>query len=115
MTQVQHAHAIAVPVTYWSDCLVLLEEGQVAGISTDNSILYGMQAQDPDTVITGPSLEDEPYGLAISKAHPDFVAFVNAVLVADGVDKSHGLWADSYHKWVSATGTIPTWPIDYAG
>ncbi|HEY6790387.1 MAG TPA: transporter substrate-binding domain-containing protein, partial [Trebonia sp.] len=78
VAQIKAAGATAVQVTYWSDCLVLLEEGQVAGISTDDSILYGMQAQDPDTVITGPSLEDEPYGLAISKAHPDFVRFVNA-------------------------------------
>jgi polar amino acid transport system substrate-binding protein len=110
---IQAAHARAVQVSYWSDCLVLLEEGQVAGVVTDNSILYGMQAQDPDTVVTGPPLEDEPYGLAISKAHPDFVRFVNAVLQADRVDKSSGPWASSYRAWVSATAAIPTWPIDY--
>lgn len=112
VAQIQAAHAIAVQVPYWSDCLVLLEEGQVAGISTDDSILYGMQAQDPDTVITGPSLEDEPYGLAISKAHPDFVRFVNAVLAAD---RANGQWAKSYRTWVSATASLPTWPIGYAG
>jgi polar amino acid transport system substrate-binding protein len=110
---IQAAHARAVQVTYWSDCLVLLEEGQVAGVVTDNSILYGMQAQDPDTFVAGPPLEDEPYGLAISKAHPDFVRFVNAVLQADRVDKSSGPWANSYRAWVSATAVIPTWPIDY--
>jgi polar amino acid transport system substrate-binding protein len=112
VAQIQAAHAVAVQKTYWSDCLVLLEEGQVAGISTDDSILYGMQAQDPDTVITGPSLEDEPYGLAISKAHPDFVRFVNAVLAAD---RANGQWARSYRTWVSATAPLPTWPIKYAG
>jgi polar amino acid transport system substrate-binding protein len=112
VAQIQAAHAVAVPVTYWSDCLVQLEEGLVAGISTDDSILYGMQAQDPDTVITGPSLEDEPYGLAISKAHPDFVRFVNAVLAAD---RANGQWAKSYRTWVSATAPLPTWPIKYAG
>ncbi len=106
------AHAVAVQVKYWSDCLVLLEEGQVAGISTDDSILHGMQAQDPDTVITGPALEDEPYGLAMSKAHPDFVRFVNAVLAAD---RANGQWAKSYRAWVSATGPLPSWPIDYRG
>jgi polar amino acid transport system substrate-binding protein len=112
VAQIQAARAVAVQKTYWSDCLVLLEEGQVAGISTDDSILYGMQAQDPDTVITGPSLEDEPYGLAISKAHPDFVRFVNAVLAAD---RANGQWARSYRTWVSATAPLPTWPIKYAG
>ncbi|HLK77330.1 MAG TPA: transporter substrate-binding domain-containing protein [Streptosporangiaceae bacterium] len=112
VAQIKAAGATAVQVPYWSDCLVLLEEGQVAGISTDDSILYGMQAQDPDTVITGPSLEDEPYGLAISRAHPDFVRFVNAVLAAD---RANGQWAKSYRTWVSASAPLPTWPIDYAG
>jgi len=112
VAQIQAAHAVPVKVTYWSDCLVRLEEGQVAGVSTDDSILYGMQAQDPNTVVTGPALEDEPYGLAISKAHPDFVRFVNAVLAAD---RANGTWAKSYRTWVSATAPIPTWPIDYAG
>jgi polar amino acid transport system substrate-binding protein len=112
VAQIKAAGATAVQVTYWSDCLVLLEEGEVAGISTDDSILYGMQAQDPDTVITGPSLEDEPYGLAISKAHPDFVRFVNAVLAAD---RANGQWAKSYRFWVSATAPLPTWRNNNAG
>jgi polar amino acid transport system substrate-binding protein len=112
VNHIEQAHAVPVQVTYWSDCLVLLEEGQVAGISTDNSILYGMRAQDPVTSVTGPPLEDEPYGLAISKAHPDFVRFVNAVLARD---RANGLWAKSYRTWVSASGPLPTWPIDYVG
>jgi polar amino acid transport system substrate-binding protein len=104
------AHAIPEPQTYWSDCLVLLEEGQVAGVVTDNSILYGMQAQDPDTAVTGPSLESEPYGLAISKAHPDFVRFVNAVLARAVAD---GQWLASCRHWVAVTCQRPGWPIDY--
>jgi len=112
VAQIQAARAVAVQVPYWSDCLVLLEEGQVAGISTDDSILYGMQAQDPNTVVTGSPLEDEPYGLGISKAHPDFVRFVNAVLAAD---RANGTWARSYRTWVSANAPLPTWPIDYTG
>jgi polar amino acid transport system substrate-binding protein len=112
VAHIQAAGATAVQATYWSDCLVLLEEGQVAGVSTDDSILYGMQAQDPGTVVTGPALEDEPYGLAISKVHPDFVRFVNAVLAAD---RANGDWAKSYRTWVSATAPLPTWPIDYSG
>ena len=104
------AHATPVPETYWSDCLVLLEEGQVAGVVTDNSILYGMQAQDPDTVVTGSSLESEPYGLAISKDHPDFVRFVNAVLARA---LSDGQWLASCRQWVSSTCQLPSWPIDY--
>jgi polar amino acid transport system substrate-binding protein len=96
-------------VAYWSDCLVLLEEGQVSGVVTDNSILYGMQAQDPNTVVTGSQLQPEPYGLAISKAHPDFVRFVNAVLARAMAD---GQWLGSCHLWVSST-CHRGWPINY--
>ena len=110
VAHIEAAHAIPVQVTYWSDCLVLLQEGQVAGISTDDSILAGLEAQDPNTTITGPSLEDEPYGLAMSKDHPDFVRFVNAALAQDRAD---GQWAASYAHWVG--GTPSTWQIGYAG
>jgi polar amino acid transport system substrate-binding protein len=107
------ARAVPVTVSYWTDCLVLLQEGQVAGIVTDDSILEGMKAQDPNTVITGKALVDEPYGLAISKAHPEFVRFVNAVLARE---IASGQWGGSYHKWVDPVGpSAPAWPIGYAG
>ena len=95
---------ITVPVTYWTDCLVLLQQGDVAAISTDDSILAGLQAQDPFTKIIGPSLADEPYGLAISNRHPDFVRFVNAVLAQMRAD---GQWADSYRHWVGSQVPAP--------
>ncbi len=62
------------------DCLVWLQEGRVDAISTDDSILLGFKAQDPNTKIVGASLGDVPYGMAISKSHQDFVRFVNGVL-----------------------------------
>ena len=85
--------AIAVQVPYWTDCLVLLQQGDVAAISTDDSILDGLAAQDPWTKIIGKPLTDEPYGLAISKQHPEFVRFVNAVLQQLRTD---GQWNASY-------------------
>jgi polar amino acid transport system substrate-binding protein len=95
---------VPVAVTYWTDCLVLLQQGDVAAISTDDSILAGLKAQDPFTTIVGPAFEDEPYGLAISKQHPDFVRFVNAVLAHMRAD---GQWADSYRHWVGPTAPAP--------
>jgi polar amino acid transport system substrate-binding protein len=96
--------AIPVAVTYWTDCLVQLQQDQVAAISTDNSILAGLAAQDPFTKLIGPSLADEPYGLAISKQHPDFVRFVNAVLAQL---RSDGQWAASYAHWVGTPVPAP--------
>jgi polar amino acid transport system substrate-binding protein len=106
---IQAAGAIPVQVAYWTDCLVLLQQYQVAGISTDDSILDGLAAQDPFTKLIGPPLTNEPYGLAISKQHPDFVAFVNAVLQQMRTD---GQWKTSYARWVGTPVPNPP-PAQY--
>jgi len=103
------AGAIPDPVTYWTDCLVLLQQGDVAAVSTDDSILDGLKAQDPWTKLVGPPLTDEPYGLAISKQHPDFVRFVNAVLQQMRTD---GQWAASYARWIGTPVPAPP-PAQY--
>jgi polar amino acid transport system substrate-binding protein len=101
------SHPKVVQVPFWTDCLVLLQQDQVAAISTDDAILYGLQAQDPFTKVVGPELTDEPYGLAISKQHPDLVRFVNAVLAKE---ESDGAWEKSYQHWVSPTYQKPPTP-----
>ena len=103
--------AVPVAVPYWTDCLVLLQQGDVAAISTDDSILDGLAAQDPWTKLIGPRLTDEPYGLAISKQHPEFVRFVNAVLQQLRTD---GQWAKSYTHWIGGPAPAPP-PAQYAG
>ncbi len=103
------ARAIQVPVPYWTDCLVLLQQGDVAAISTDDSILEGLQAQDPWTKLVGPRLSDQPYGLAISTRHPDFVRFVNAVIQRLRTD---GQWAASYAHWIGTPVPAPP-PAQY--
>ena len=104
-------HAIAVQVPYWTDCLVLLQQGDVVAISTDDSILDGLAAQDPWTMIIGPQLTKEPYGLAISKQHPEFVRFVNAVLQQLRTD---GQWKSIYTRWLGSPAKDPP-PAKYAG
>src|SRR5205814_8179959 len=101
VARIEHHRAIAVQVPYWTDCLVLLQQGDVAAISTDDSILDGLAAQDPWTKIIGPPLTSEPYGLAISKQHPEFVRFVNAVLQQL---RTNGQWKSVYQQWL---GTPP--------
>jgi polar amino acid transport system substrate-binding protein len=103
--------SLSVPVTDWTDCLVLLQEGAVSAISTDNSILAGLAAQDPYTKIVGPSVSAEPYGLAISSQHPDFVRFVNAVLAQM---RSDGQWAALYKRWIGSPVPPPP-PARYQG
>ena len=98
------SHPIPVPVANFTDCLVLLQQDDVAAISTDNSILAGLATQDPWTKIVGPVFTSEPYGLAISKQHADFVQFVNAVLQQMRTD---GQWAASYAHWVGTPVPAP--------
>jgi polar amino acid transport system substrate-binding protein len=93
------SHPAAVVVDDWTDCLVALQRNQVDAISTDDAILAGLAAQDPYTKVVGPRFTDEPYGMAINKAHPEFVQFVNSVLDRMRAD---GTWAAIYAKWLAA-------------
>ena len=111
VARIAAAKAIPVPVTYWTDGLVLLQQGDVAAISTDDAILDGLAAQDPWTKLIGPPIADEPYGLAISKQHPEFVRFVNAVLQQL---RTNGQWAASYRHWIG-TPVAPIPQAHYAG
>jgi polar amino acid transport system substrate-binding protein len=95
---------VLVTAPQFTDCLVLLQQGQVAAVSTDDAILAGLHAQDPFTKVVGPLLAPQPYGLAISKQHPDFVRFVNAVLAQDEAD---GGWKASYAHWVGSPVPAP--------
>jgi polar amino acid transport system substrate-binding protein len=90
-----------IAVVNQTDCLVMLEQGQVDAISTDDTILEGLAAQDPNVVLVkGASLHDEPYGMAISQKHPDFTRFVNGVLAQE---RSDGNWTAI---WTSILGPV---------
>ena len=67
-------------VTTWTDCLVMLQQGQVDAISTDDVVLFGLAAQDPNVEVVGPSIAIEPYGVGVKKENTDLVRFVNGAL-----------------------------------
>ena len=70
-------------------------------MSTDDTILAGMVAQDPNVKMAGPRFTEEPYGIGIPKANVDMVRFVNGVL-ASAI--AQGRWAASYDRWLGGTG-----------
>ena len=79
-----------------TECLVHLQEGLADAISTDDTILYGFEAQDPNTTLLPDDLnQPERYGMAIRKDHPEFVRFVNAVLEQVRAD---GRWTKFHRK-----------------
>ncbi|HEY7596369.1 MAG TPA: glutamate ABC transporter substrate-binding protein [Actinophytocola sp.] len=103
---------VPVQVSDWTDCLVMLQQNQVDAISTDDTILAGLAAQDPFTEVVGGSIDDEPYGMAMPDGHEDFVRFVNAVLEKMRTD---GTWTkiydDSLRELLGAAPALP--PVLY--
>jgi polar amino acid transport system substrate-binding protein len=90
---------VAVAMPAFGDCLVLFQQNQVDGISTDDTILAGMAAQDPYAKVIGPRFTEEPYGMAMPREHPEFTRFVNAVLAKN---RANGTWTRTYEKWLGA-------------
>jgi polar amino acid transport system substrate-binding protein len=101
------SHPVPVTVADWTDCLVALQQGTVDAISTDDTILYGLAAQDPYTRVVGDPFTHEPYGMAISQSHPELVRFVNGVLDRMRAD---GTWTTIWNKWLGPVLKSPTPP-----
>jgi ABC-type amino acid transport substrate-binding protein len=82
----------------YAPCLILLQQGRVDAISTDETILFGLVKQDPNTKIVGAYFSDEPYGIGFKKARAGFSEWMNGELkkmVADG------RWAKIYKQWIT--------------
>jgi polar amino acid transport system substrate-binding protein len=99
---------IIVEVVTWADCLVALQQRQVNAVSTDDSILAGLVAQDPYLHIVGPSMNEEPYGIGINLANTGLVRFVNGTLERVRRD---GTWNTLYRKWLTVLGPAPAPPV----
>lgn len=93
-----------VRVTEWADCLVMMQQNQIDAVSTDDTLLAGMAAQDPYLAIVGESLSEEPYGVGIPAGHDDMVRLVNAALERIRGD---GTWNRIYDRWLTVLGPSP--------
>jgi polar amino acid transport system substrate-binding protein len=95
-------------------CLVLFQQGKVDAITGDDTILAGLATQDPyASVVKAAAFTAEPYGLGVSKTHPEFVRFVNGVLAQMRTD---GQWKTAYDTWLQAAlGPAPAPPVAVYG
>ena len=91
-------------VSTWADCLVVLQQGQVDAVSTDDTILAGLAQQDPHTEMVGPDISEEPYGIAIPKNDHALVRRVNGTLERIRAD---GTWNRLYDQWLRVLGNNP--------
>ncbi len=82
--------------------------GEVDAITSDDAILLGFKAQDPYTKVIGGAIEPEPYGMAISKRHPDLVRWVNRELARMRAD---GTWRRLYREVASGNAARATGPL----
>lgn len=87
-------------VEAYSDCLALLQNGQVDAISTDNIILTGMIIQAGEEFpmkLVGDPLTTEPYGAGLPDGDKEFQTFLDETLEAAFED---GTWDEIYDTWV---------------
>jgi polar amino acid transport system substrate-binding protein len=91
-------------VTSWTDCLLMLQQGQVDAVSTDDVVLKGLARQDPDVDVVGETMGIEPYGVGVKLHNDDLVRFVNGALADIRAD---GTWERLYDRWLLSLGPSP--------
>lgn len=85
----------------YTDCLDPLRNGQVDAVTTDNVILGGYVAENPDDFkIAGEPFTEEPYGIGMAKGDDEFRSWINDVLEAAFED---GRWQQA---WEDTAGTV---------
>ena len=85
----------------YSKCVDDLRNGNVVAVTTDNVILTGFVAGDPEAFeLVGNPFTKEPYGIGLPKGQDDFRDFINDVLEESFED---GSWADG---WDETAGKI---------
>jgi polar amino acid transport system substrate-binding protein len=103
---------IAVTAANHTGCLVLFQQGKADAITGDDTVLAGLAAQDPNTVVTkAKAITVEPYGIGVNKADVYFARYLNRVL-ADM--ESDGRWKQIYNTWLAGplgAGATPPTPV----
>lgn len=97
----------AIPVTAGdnAECMVLFQNGEADGVSTDDTVLAGLAAQDPYAkVLATKFLTNEPYGIGVNLDNVDLVRVINRTLEDMRAD---GRWQASYQKWLEPSLGVP--------
>lgn len=85
----------------YTDCLDPLRNKQVDAVTTDNVILGGYVAENPDDFkVVGDTFTVEPYGIGLAKGDDEFRSWINDVLEASYAD---GTWEAA---WASTAGEV---------
>jgi polar amino acid transport system substrate-binding protein len=91
--------AIAVGADSHTGCLALFQQGAVAAITGDDTVLAGLAAQDPYALVPPQTaFTAEPYGIGVNAKNVDLVRFINARLAQM---RSDGEWTKIYNRWLA--------------
>lgn len=91
-------YAVAVTRADYTDCLLAMVNREADAILSDDAILAGLAAQYNYSVVVGDRLTYEPYGIAVSKSHPELTAYINGVILQMEQD---GRWKALYDEWLA--------------
>jgi len=85
----------------WADCLLALQQHHADAILSDDTILSGINAQDPYTEIVGESLASEPYAVAMPHpdSHDDSIGLTRQVNSTIERLRRDGTWWRMYNNW----------------
>jgi len=90
----------------YSTCVEDLKNGQVDAVTTDEAILIGYAAQDPDNLkVVGDVFSEERYGVGIAKGDTAFQEFINTMFTDGGE-----VWTAIFEKNLGASGVEGTQP-----
>jgi ABC-type amino acid transport substrate-binding protein len=95
----------------YTEAAQALVDGRCEAVSTDDSILFGLAAQNEGLEVRGDAFTEEPLGIGIKKGKDDLVQFINGVLDAMAAD---GRWKALYDKNIKpySGAEAPEPPLD---
>ena len=86
----------------YSLCVEALKDGRVQAVTTDDIILLGFVADDPDNLkIVGNAFTSEPYGIGLKKGDDALRTYVNDVLEQS---YDNGEWKKAFEETVGQSG-----------
>lgn len=98
-----------VPVTEfdtYSQCVEALLNNQVQAVTTDQAILVGYAAQDPENLkVVGEPFTEEKYGIGLAKGDDALRAFINDLL-----ENNPEMWQKIYDANLGSAGVEATQP-----
>lgn len=98
-----------VELSKYSDCVNQLEQGSVDALTTDDAILKGYAAAEPDKLkVIGKPFSSEPYGIGLAHDDTALRTRIDDILQAALDD---GTWQKLYDETLGKSGVTTTKPV----